>query len=68
MAGASANGNAAAEIPVTSNEANSTQAPGNVLAGNNVGWIPLVIGGLLIAIVLVIIVAALTRRRVVLHQ
>ena len=68
MAGASANGNASAEIPVTSNNANSTQAPNSVLGGNEVGWIPLVIGGLLIAIVLVIIVAALTRRRVVLHQ
>ena len=68
MAGASANGNASAEIPVTSNDPNSTQAPNGVLAGNQVGWIPMVIGGLLIAIVLVIIVAALTRRRVVLHQ
>jgi hypothetical protein len=68
MAGASANGNAAAEIPVTSSDASSTQAPNSVLAGNQVGWIPMVIGGLLIAIVIVIIVAALTRRRVVLHQ
>jgi hypothetical protein len=66
IAGASAN--ASAEIPVTSSDANSTQAPNSVLAGNEAGWIPMVIGGLLIAIVLVIIIAALTRRRVVVHQ
>jgi hypothetical protein len=66
IAGASAN--ASAQIPVTSSDANSTQTPNSVLAGNEAGWIPMVIGGLLIAIVLVIIIAALTRRRVVLHQ
>jgi cellulose synthase operon protein B len=68
MAGVSADGNAAAEIPVTSGETNSAQAPANAPAGSTVGWIPMVVGGLLIAIVIVIIVAALTRRRVVLHQ
>jgi cellulose synthase operon protein B len=64
---ASASANAAAEIPVTSGDTNSTEAPANVLTGSNDGWIPMVIGGLLIAIVVVIIIAALTRRRVVLH-
>jgi hypothetical protein len=68
MAGASAGGNAAAEIPVTSGDTSSTEAAPNILTGSTVGWIPLVIGGLLIAIVLVIIVAALTRRRVVMHR
>jgi len=68
MASVSADGNAPAQIPVTSGETNSTEAPASVLTGNNVGWIPMVIGGLLIAIVIVIIIAALTRRRVVLHQ
>ena len=32
------------------------------------GWIPLVVGGLILAILVVIIVAALTRRRVVVHR
>jgi hypothetical protein len=68
MAGVSANGNASAEIPVTGANANATQAPDKALAGVNDGWIPIVIGGLLIAIVVVIIIAALTHRRVVLHQ
>jgi cellulose synthase operon protein B len=67
MAGVSADGNASAEIPVTSNEA-PTAAPNSILGTNNMGWIPLMIGGLLIGIVIVIIVAALTRRRVVVHQ
>ena len=68
MAGVSASGGAAAEIPVTSGETNSSESPVDVLSGRNVGWIPMVIGGLLIAIVIVIIVAALTRRRVVMHR
>jgi cellulose synthase operon protein B len=68
MAGVSANGNASAEIPVTGANANAAQAPDKAPAGVNDGWIPIVIGGLLIAIVVVIIIAALTRRRVVLHQ
>jgi cellulose synthase operon protein B len=65
MAGASANGNASAQIPVTSREASPTQAPSNLFAAGNVGWVPMVIGGLLIVIVVVIIIAAITRRRVV---
>jgi cellulose synthase operon protein B len=68
LAGASADGNASAEIPVTSGQSNSTQGPNNALAGNSVGWIPMVIGGLLVIIVVVMIIAALTRRRVVVNR
>jgi cellulose synthase operon protein B len=68
MSGVGAGGNASAAIPVTSGEANPTQAPNNVFAAGNVGWIPMVIGALLIVIVVVIIVAAITRRRVVMHE
>jgi hypothetical protein len=32
------------------------------------GWIPLVVGGLILAILVVVIIAALTRRRVVVHR
>ncbi|MGE5375843.1 MAG: cellulose biosynthesis cyclic di-GMP-binding regulatory protein BcsB [Bacteroidota bacterium] len=68
LAGVSADGNASAEIPVTSGQSNSTQGPNKVLAGNNIGWIPMVIGGLLVIIVVVMIIAALTRRRVVVNR
>ncbi len=68
MAGIGANGNPSEEIPVTSGQANPTQAPNNIFAVGNVGWIPIVIGALLIILVVVIIVAAITRRRVVLHE
>jgi hypothetical protein len=68
LASASADGNASAEIPVTSGETDSTQAPNTALSISNVGWIPMVIGGLLVIIVIVLIIAALTRRRVVVNR
>jgi cellulose synthase operon protein B len=64
LAGVSADGNASAQIAVTNNEPEPAAAP-TVFDGSNVGWIPMVVGGLLIAIVVVIIIAAITRRRVV---
>jgi hypothetical protein len=68
MAGVGADGNASAQIPVTSGEANPTQAANHIFGAGKVGWIPMVIGGLLIVIVVVIIIAAITRRRVVVHR
>ncbi|MGE5464916.1 MAG: cellulose biosynthesis cyclic di-GMP-binding regulatory protein BcsB, partial [Syntrophothermus sp.] len=68
LAGVSANGNASAEIPVTNGESATKTAPSTPFSGSSVNWIPMVIGGLLIAIVIVLIIAALTRRRVVVHR
>ena len=68
LAGVSAQGNASAEIPVTGNAA-PTPAPATALLSlNSDNWIPIVIGGLLVAILIVILVAALTRRRIVVRQ
>jgi hypothetical protein len=43
------------------------QSPTTVFS-SDVGWIPLVVGGLAVMIIVVIIIAALTRRRVVVHR
>lgn len=67
LANVSAEGGAAAEVPVTSGQTASEPAQAPVFSSGNVSWIPMVVGGLLIAILLVIIIAALTRRRVVMH-
>src|SRR5512133_1102205 len=65
LAGVSADGNATAEVPVTGNQPAKTATTANPLSLNGDNWIPIVIGGLLVAILIVIIIAALTRRRVV---
>ena len=67
LASVSAEGGAAAEVPVTSGETAAEPAQSSVFSGGSVSWIPMVVGGLLIAILLVIIIAAITRRRVVMH-
>jgi cellulose synthase operon protein B len=67
LASVSAQGGAAAEIPVTSGQTAAEPAQAPVFSSGNVSWIPMVVGGLLIAILLVIIIAAITRRRVVTH-
>ena len=40
----------------------------NTAFSTETGWIPLVVGGLLVTILVVMLVAALTRRRVVMHR
>jgi cellulose synthase operon protein B len=67
LASVSAEGGASAETPVSSGETAAEPAQAPVFASGNVSWIPMVIGGLLIAILVVIIIAALTRRRTVMH-
>jgi hypothetical protein len=67
LASVSADGNASAEFPVTSGEV-ATPEPAPPFTGSDVDWIPMAVGGLLVAILLVIIIAALTRRRVVINQ
>ena len=68
LASVSADGNAAAEIPVTSGETAATPEPAPPFTGSDVDWIPMAVGGLLITILVVLIIAAITRRRVVVNQ
>jgi hypothetical protein len=66
LAGVSAEGNASAQIPTISEEPEPEVAP-TVFDNRNVSWIPMAVGGLLVAILIVIIIAALTRRRAAAH-
>jgi hypothetical protein len=67
LASVSAQGNASAQIPTTSEETAVEPEPTTVFSTSSVSWIPMVVGGLLVAILVVIIIAALTRRRVMLN-
>ncbi len=58
--------NVAPQAPVT----NATPVPQSVttMFSSETGWIPLVVGGLVLMILVVMIIAAVTRRRVVVHR
>jgi len=68
LAGVSAEAQASPEIPVTGKAAPKAAPATNLLSLKSDNWIPYVVGGLLVAILIVIITAALTRRRVIVHK